>query len=250
MAAAPDMSDEFLHRIRVRPQPRFANGLKIRLDQSTGEHSMSGYIHAGASISRRGTALFVIIGLHVAIILAFTSGLVQKVTEDATKPFVVNFRQVERPPVETPSLPRLVLKESTIAIPTPPVPIEFPTEAPTGSESTETLVPTYSGTASQSSAGSFKQAGLGANFPDPDSFYPPSAVRQEIEGKAVVRVCIGPDGRLAEAPRIAQSTQNRLLDEAALRVARAGRYVAGSRDGVPITDCFSFQTTFQLKNRR
>ncbi len=53
-------------------------------------------------------------------------------------------------------------------------------------------------------------------------------------------------GSVTNAPQIAQSTQYRLLDDAALRLARAGSYVAGTRDGVAIIDCFSFQAKFQL----
>ena len=112
------------------------------------------------------------------------------------------------------------------------------------------LVPQYSGTAIVNSSESYVRAGLAQRFPDPDSFYPASAIRQEIEGKALVHVCVGPDGRLVEAPQIAQSTQHRLLDDAALRLARAGRYVPGSRDGVAITDCFNFQAKFQLGGGR
>jgi len=211
---------------------------------------MSAYIHAIAPISRRSLALFCIVGLHAVFIFALTNGLMPRVIRDQVDPLVVDFPQVEQRPLEAPpSVEPVLLEKFQIPVPTPPAPIEFASETPTVSAADETLGSTYSGTATQDVGDSLVHAGLGKNFPNPDSFYPPSAIRQEIEGKALVHVCVGPDGKLTEAPQIAQSTQNASLDEAALRLARAGRYVAGSRGGVAVTDCFDFQTTFQIKNR-
>jgi TonB family protein len=249
--SAPESNDEFLHRIRVRPQPRFAKELKMRLDQSSTQrgHSMSGYIDVSAPISSRSLALFAIIGLHVALIFAFANGLVQRISGEKFIPIVANSIELEQRSVEAPIPVKPMLDTFKIPVPKPLAPIEAAPDAPTGSTIDESPERTQSGTAVAAINDSLIHAGIGRNFPNPDAFYPASAIRQEIEGKAIVRVCIGPDGKLAQAPQIAQSTQSRMLDEAALHLARAGSYVAGSRGGVAVTDCFNFQTKFQIKNR-
>jgi len=247
-----DMNDEFLHRIRVRPQSRFASELKMRLDRpaTPWERYMSGYIHVNDPISHRSLALFAIVGLHAAFIFALANGLVQRITVSKSMPIVADFPQVERPPEEAPTLPQPKLETWAIPVPEPSVPIDYIPDAPAGSAIDDSPAPVQGGVAAENSGSSFAHAGIGRHFPNPDSFYPAAAIRQEIEGKAIVRVCIGPDGKLAQAPQIARSTGSRLLDEAALQLAHAGTYVAGSRDGVPIVDCFNFLTTFQIKNRR
>lgn len=211
---------------------------------------MSAYIHATAPISRRSLALFSIVGLHAVFIFALMNGLTPRITVDKVMRIAANFPEVEQRPLEEPPpLEPVLLERFQISVPKPPALIEFAAETPTVSAADETLAQTYSGTAVQNGGGSLVHASLGKNFPNPESFYPPSAIRQELEGKALVRVCVGPDGKLAEEPQITQSTQSPLLDNAALRLARAGRYVAGSRGGLAVTDCFNFQTKFQIKNR-
>jgi TonB family protein len=245
------MDDDFLHRIRARPHPRFASQLKKRLDQSSRdwEPAMSTHILARSPMSQRSLMAFAIGGLHVALILAFANGLVQEITAGKSPPRIaVEFHDAKRKPSGATSSPEPHLQTFTIPVPTPPEPIDYvPETAPTGSALDEGLVTQFSGKAAAAEPSlPDVRAGIGKRFPNPNSFYPASAVRQEIEGKALVRVCVGPDGKLSEAPQIAQSTRSSLLDEAALRLARAGSYVAGSRDGAAITDCFNFQATFQL----
>jgi TonB family protein len=246
----PTSNDEFLHRLRVRPQQRFATRLRSKLDLSAieSENSMSAYILSSAALSRRSVVLLAIVGAHVAMVLVFANGLFQKVT--SKEAFRIEAKVLDREPLpeETPTASEPVLEKFVVRLPQPQTPIEYLPDVPAISATDETLGPAYSGTASQDTGSEYVGAGIGKNFPNPDAFYPSTAIRQEIEGRAIVRVCIGPDGKLAEAPQIKRSTRNRLLDDAALRLARAGSYVAGSHGGMAITDCFNFQTTFQLKN--
>ena len=88
---------------------------------------------------------------------------------------------------------------------------------------------------------------MGKNFPNSDDYYPAASIRLEEEGSANVRVCVGPNGKLAETPTVVNSSRSARLDEAAIKLAKAGRYVAGSIDGVPSTDCFPFRVKFELK---
>ena len=61
---------------------------------------------------------------------------------------------------------------------------------------------------------------------------------------------MGPNGRLTEEPTIVNSSGSARLDEGALKLAKAGRYVAATVNGKPTTDCFSFRIKFQLNQGR
>ena len=89
---------------------------------------------------------------------------------------------------------------------------------------------------------------MGKNFPNSEDFYPAASKRLGEEGSVSVRVCVGPNGKLAEEPTIQESSGSARLDEGALKLAKAGRYIPGTVDGVPTTDCFPFRVKFELKN--
>lgn len=67
---------------------------------------------------------------------------------------------------------------------------------------------------------------------NPKPAYPPTSRRLGEQGKVVLRVLIGVDGRAQDASVLASSGYDR-LDRAALEAARQWRYVPGKRGGVP-----------------
>jgi len=90
----------------------------------------------------------------------------------------------------------------------------------------------------------------GRNFPNVNDFYPPASQRLSEEGTSQVHVCVGPRGELVQpAPTIAKSSGHSRLDEAAIRLARAGsgRYKPATEDGKPISACTTFSVKFQLQ---
>ena len=74
-------------------------------------------------------------------------------------------------------------------------------------------------------------AKMGKNFPNSEDYYPAASKRLGEEGAITVKVCVGPNGKLAEEPTVTQSSGSARLDDGALKLAKAGRYVAGSIDG-------------------
>jgi TonB family protein len=90
----------------------------------------------------------------------------------------------------------------------------------------------------------------GKGFPNTADFYPSASIRAEEQGLAAVRACVDPNGRLTSDPTIVQSTGKPRLDEAALKLARAGsgRYRATMEDGKPVSSCYAFGIRFNLKN--
>lgn len=243
------MDDAFLHQIRVQPDSRFASRLKMKLDRSSteGETVMSSYIHARTPISRRSVAMLAIGGLHAAFIVAFMGAFSGRMTTAEPPPLIGEiYRAPQEQPPEQPVASDPQFRKFEITVPQDVPDVQYAPDAPVDTVIDPGLKSKYSGSATEGPSVTYVRAGLAKRFPNPEAFYPPSAIRQELEGTALVHVCVGPNGKLAEAPTIAQSTQSPVLDEAALRLARAGSYVAGSRDGAAITDCFNFQTKFQL----
>jgi TonB family protein len=91
--------------------------------------------------------------------------------------------------------------------------------------------------------------GPGAGFPETADFYPSPSIRLGEEGVSVVRVCVDGKGRLTSEPSIAGGSGIARLDEAALKLARAGsgHYRATTEDGQPVNSCYPFGIRFQLK---
>jgi outer membrane biosynthesis protein TonB len=64
-----------------------------------------------------------------------------------------------------------------------------------------------------------------------------------------VRACVGPDGNLLREPQVAQSSGFPEIDGAAIKVAKATRYSAGTEKGTPLSEsCIKFKVKFILKD--
>jgi TonB family protein len=91
--------------------------------------------------------------------------------------------------------------------------------------------------------------GPGAGFPETADFYPSPSIRLAEEGLTTVRVCVDPKGRLTSEPTTVKGSGSARLDEAALKLARAGsgHYRATTEDGQPVNSCYPFGIRFQLR---
>ncbi len=90
----------------------------------------------------------------------------------------------------------------------------------------------------------------GKGFPNTADFYPSASIRLDEMGVAAVRACVDGHGRLTADPTIVQSSGKPRLDEAALKLARAGsgHYRATTEDGKPVSSCYAFGIRFDLRN--
>jgi TonB family protein len=79
----------------------------------------------------------------------------------------------------------------------------------------------------------------------PDHYYPSEARGRGEQGSAVVQSCVGRDGKLVRDPVIAESSGFPALDAAAIEVAKAAKYAAGSIGGVRSPEsCIKFKVKF------
>jgi TonB family protein len=91
--------------------------------------------------------------------------------------------------------------------------------------------------------------GPGAGFPDTADFYPSSSIRSGEQGLSTIQVCVDHHGRLTSDPTTVQGSGSTRLDQAALKLARAGsgHYRASTEDGQPVDSCYPVGVRFELK---
>jgi protein TonB len=217
---------------------------------------MSAHAADASFFSQRASALGAIVALHVLGLYALTSGLARKALNILPTPIQTEIIQDIPPPEIPPPMPEPeMVQDPRIEIPRPVIKIEIPPETPHAvTQVTTAPVPVVARVTAPVAAPappaprSILHANVGKNFPNPDDFYPPSSIRMEEQGSVGVRVCIGPGGKLTEAPLVARTSGYARLDEAALKLARAGHYIAGSIDGVPNIECMQLPVRFHMRS--
>jgi len=85
-------------------------------------------------------------------------------------------------------------------------------------------------------------------MPSSEDYYPAASKRAEEQGSVVVRACVDERGRLKGDPTVVTSSGYSRLDAGAVRLAKAGRYAAGTSDGQAQSEsCVSFRVKFEIK---
>ncbi|MHB8816243.1 MAG: energy transducer TonB [Steroidobacteraceae bacterium] len=200
--------------------------------------------------SRRTVAMVAIVCLHAAVFYAYLSGFTQRIVTNPARWIDTSFiaPQPRRPHVRPP-LPPLAFTRFADSLPTPQVPLNFPAD-PT----TITVHPTTDVAPMQLPPPKpihLVTGGPGAGFPDTEDYYPPAARRLGEAGATVVSVCVDARGRLTAAPAVVDSSGIRLIDEGAVRLARAGsgHYRPTTENGQPVGSCYAFRVRFQLEDQ-
>ncbi len=84
---------------------------------------------------------------------------------------------------------------------------------------------------------------------NPVDYYPAGSVRRQEQGAPVIQACVGPDGKLLREPIVTDTSGFPDLDAAAINVAKATRYAAGTEDGKPLAEsCIKFKVKFVLRD--
>jgi protein TonB len=206
---------------------------------------MAAYAHDSNFFSRRAIVFLVIVALHVFLAWMLASGLARKVVEVIAPPIETNLIEEIEQQEEPPPPPPPEFERPPIEIPPPEVTIDIPVDPQTTAISDVTTKPVPKAPpAPPAPRNVVKPKG---KFPSTDDFYPAASIRLEEQGSVVVRTCVGPNNKLSETPTVTTSSGSARLDEAAVKLARAARYTAGSVDGAPNTDCFSTRVRFELK---
>ena len=206
---------------------------------------MTVYVHDSFFMTRRGVVLLAIIGLHIFIAWALATGLARRALEVIAPPIQTDIVEEVKTQKEPPPPPPPEFQKPPVEVPPPDVTIDMPVEAPATSAITA-VAATPHAPAPPVHVGSHKAPTVAKNFPASEEYYPAASKRLNEEGAPTVHVCVGANSKLTAAPTIAQSSGSPRLDEGALNLAKAGRYIAGMDDGKPIDACFDFRIKFQM----
>lgn len=205
---------------------------------------MAAYVHDSSFFSRRAIVFFAIVGLHILIAWMLASGLARKVVEVIAPPIETKLLEEIEQQDEPPPPPPPEFERPPIEIPPPEVTIDIPVETTTAITDVTTKPVPKAAPAPPAPRAVVK---MKARFPSTDDYYPAASIRLEEQGSVVVKTCVGPNGKLSETPTVVTSSNSARLDEAAVKLARAGRFTAGTIDGVATTDCISTRVRFELK---
>lgn len=204
--------------------------------------------------SLRSATLFLIAGLHAALFIGLVATL-SHLRSASAPPDLVNNPVAPIPREKYPSpVVGMVFKSWSIFVPKPAIDtlpkININPEVIDGDtgKPTETFLPPLAPETpphvAQRTAG-----GPGAGFPQTGDFYPAPSIRMGEEGVSSVHVCVDGTGRLTSEPTTLHGSGSARLDEAALKLARAGsgHYRAATEDGRPVSSCYALGVRFQLR---
>ena len=211
---------------------------------------MAAYVHDTDFFTRRTAVLAAIIALHVFILWALATGLARKAIEVLAPPIQTDIVQEEKNKAEPPPPPPPEMKKEQVEIPPPDININMPEVGPSTTAITARVAEAPKAAPVAKAAVAATAVGLGKGFPNVDDYYPDASRRLGEEGLTVVAICVGPDGKLTEAPKVGTSSGHERLDQAAVKVASvgSGRFKPATEDGKPITKCTQLPIRFKLHN--
>ena len=203
-------------------------------------------------VSRRTLALIAIVCLHIGILYVYLTGFGRTLVVSPTNPLTGSFivQPVQRP--QPTPLPPPKLTDTTVErFPTPDLPFKFPAD-----QNAITVAHTPQPNVAPTRLPPPKPVtrvigGPGSGFPDTEEYYPPAARRLGEAGTTVVSVCVDPRGKLTAAPTLVGSSGIRQIDEGAIRLARgaSGHYRPTTENGQPVSSCYAFRISFQLRDQ-
>ena len=204
-------------------------------------------------LTPRSSAVLLILILHGVLVYALATGLARSAFEKVVPRISVSFPSVAtRPDPPQPAIPPPSRLHQSIEVPQPDIHIDTPPDPAQGLSATVAdPQPAAVGpeVAPLGPAINRIEGGPDRNFPNTEDFYPPASKRLRETGWAMVSVCVNEAGRLIREPVLEQSSGYARLDEAAVRLARAGsgRYRATTENGRPVEACYPFRIRFEMR---
>jgi periplasmic protein TonB len=203
---------------------------------------MSYYPTDSRHMSRRLVAFVAIIIVHAIVIWGFVSGFANQGARYVQTILETNIIQTEKPKDLPPPPPPVDLKERPpVQMIAPDINITIPVEAPPPPITNVTTQP-----APPPPRAIVPGTSVKVTFaPDVQDYYPEVSRRNGEEGRAVVKVCVNVAGKI-DSIEIANTTGHPLLDEAALKVAKAMRFKPATSEGKPVVSCPTLPVKFVL----
>jgi protein TonB len=210
---------------------------------------------ARISNANRNTFIAVsVVVFHVGALWALQSGLLRRVSEVFVPAEIISeFDEPAATKTVQPAPPPPVKKTPPPPEPQPalpePVAVNEPTPAPNAPVVVATPPPATEPAPAAAPTSSLRVEMPSSNaqyLQNPKPSYPAISKRLGEQGKVMVRVLIGVDGKALRA-EISQSSGYERLDQAALNTVLSWRYVPGKRGGVPEAMSFDVPINFILE---
>jgi periplasmic protein TonB len=209
---------------------------------------MAAYVQDNSIFSRRIGVLIGIAAFHVLLAWLLASGLARKVIQTIAEPIQTDLIEEIVPEEEPPPPPPPEFERPPIEIPPPEIDISIPVDPQTTAPVNVTTVAVPKAPPPPPKPAGVRVGAKSSRLPSSEDYYPAASKRLEEQGTSIVKVCVGADNKMTGPPTVTKSSGISRLDEAAVRLAKAGRYKAGTLDGVPMaSDCLSFRVRFELK---
>jgi len=186
----------------------------------------------------------------VFILWALATGLARKAIEVLAPPIQTDIVQEEKNKAEPPPPPPPEMRKEEVQIPPPDINIAMPEVGPSTTAITARVAEAPKAAPVAKAAVAGTAVGLGKGFPNVDDYYPDASRRLGEEGLTVVDICVGPDGKLTEPPKVGKTSGHERLDQAAVKVASvgSGRFKPATEEGKPVTKCTQLPIRFKLHN--
>jgi TonB family protein len=268
------LAEEWLADLSERPQGfsrlRFAIGCCWATSIIAREHSgatapavtavatpafFGGYIQMGPAYSSRRTVTFILVAsLHAAVFGGLMLGLTTQIKKAPPPNFQTRIIDRQPEPVPPPVMPQPKIANTSIDKATvdrlPRVDFEdtvpeekAPATVVLGGDNPDGLQQEPPHVVSR------VQGAPGVGFPNTSDYYPDRDIRSGRQGASAVTVCVDAKGWLTSNPSILKSSGSSSLDQAALRLAKAGsgHFRPTTEDGRPVNACYGFEIQFVLK---
>jgi periplasmic protein TonB len=208
---------------------------------------MAANVQDSTFLTRRGLVLAAIIALHVLVIWGFASGLATRAIQALAPPIQADIVEEIKKDDEPPPPPPPEMERPPVEVPPPEVNIDLPMETTsTAIQDVTDKAPPVPPPQIRTVPGTPAKMTRPVN---PDDYYPPGSIRREEQGSPVVQACVGPTGKLVREPVVTDTSGFPDLDGAAVKVAKATRYAAGTDSGTALAEsCIKFKVKFVLKN--
>jgi protein TonB len=209
---------------------------------------MSAYVQDTQYFTRRTVVLFAIIGLHLLLLWAFVSGLANRAVEMVAPPIKTTIVRQTQKHLKPPPPPPPQLQQQQVQIPPPVVQINVPPAEQTHAITVVKRV--VRAPPAPPPPVRITPLSPGRGMPPTDNYYPDASRRLGEQGTAMVKICVGPNGRLSSPPQVVKSSGSPRLDQAAVQYADAtsGHWNPERRNGTPVNFCGTLPVKFQLND--
>lgn len=210
---------------------------------------MNPSIHTAQVLPARAIVFLGIVAFHVVLAYLFANPLIRVVTHVLEPPIegaIIDVKPTPTPDAK-PENPTFQPTTFTTFVP-PDFEINMPDEPVTEPILTGTISdPTPADGSQAASVMEVPLRLVGRNvMPNTEDYYPARDRRDGNEGTTEVRSCVSANGRLDGTPTVEGSSGRASLDNAAVRVARDGRYARAMRGDTAVPNCYRFRVTFRM----